>query len=42
MLEESKPQLKSPNPSFYDDLKTPSNKYNTQIPRYRNRNENNQ
>ena len=35
MLKESKPQSKSPTPSFYQHFKTPFNKYDNQIPPYR-------
>ena len=37
MLKESKPQSKSPTPSFHQHFKTPSNKYDNQAPRYHSR-----
>ena len=37
MLKESKPQSKSPTPSFYQHSKTSSNEHDNQTPRYRSR-----
>ena len=41
MLKESKPQSKSPTPSFYQHFKTPSNKHYPQYSRYRSRSNSN-
>ena len=41
MLKGSKPQSKSPTPSFNQHFKSPSNKYNNQTPRYHSRSKSN-